>query len=156
MLGDAKLLFQVFSNVLANAIKYSPGGGPIKVAGAREAEDLVITIEDHGIGIPREDLNRLFERYYRGSNAAGTVGTGLGLYLVKMIVELHGGRITVESIEGLGAKFTVRLPANLASQSAFESALPQTTPLEAASVEHDAIEHSTAKREDCRVAKDLS
>jgi two-component system, OmpR family, sensor kinase len=138
MLGDAKLLFQVFSNVLANAIKYSPSGGPIKVAGARAADDLVVTIEDHGIGIPHQDLKRLFERYYRGTNAVGTVGTGLGLYLVKMIVELHGGGIAVESVEGQGSKFTVRLPTNLASQPAFGSAAAQMTPRDA-SVERDVM-----------------
>jgi two-component system OmpR family sensor kinase len=69
----------------------------------------VVTVEDHGIGIPAADLGRLFERYFRGSNVSGIVGTGVGLNLVKMVVDLHGGDIAVESQEGKGSRFTVRL-----------------------------------------------
>jgi two-component system OmpR family sensor kinase len=110
MAGDAKLLFQVFSNVLSNAVKYSPHGGAIAVAAEVAAGDAVVRISDRGIGIPAADLDRLFERYHRGSNVSGIVGTGVGLYLVKMAVELHGGRVEVESKEGDGARFTIRLP----------------------------------------------
>ena len=69
----------------------------------------VVAVEDHGIGIPPADVGRLFERYFRGSNVSGIVGTGVGLNLVKMVVDLHGGDITVESQEGQGSRFTVRL-----------------------------------------------
>ncbi|MGB6539983.1 MAG: ATP-binding protein [Xanthobacteraceae bacterium] len=110
MAGDAKLLFQVFSNVLSNAVKYSPHGGAIAVAAEVTAGDAVVRISDRGIGIPAADLDRLFERYHRGSNVSGIVGTGVGLYLVKMAVELHGGRVEVDSNEGDGARFTIRLP----------------------------------------------
>jgi two-component system OmpR family sensor kinase len=110
MVGDAKLLFQVFSNVLSNAIKYSPDGGVIAVDAALAADEVVVAIADHGIGIPATDLDRLFERYHRGSNVSGIVGTGVGLYLVKMVVDMHGGAVTVESTEGDGARFTIRLP----------------------------------------------
>lgn len=110
MAGDAKLLFQVFSNVLSNAVKYSPHGGAIAVAAEVAAGDAVVRISDRGIGIPAADLDRLFERYHRGSNVSGIVGTGVGLYLVKMAVELHGGRVEVDSKEGDGARFTIRLP----------------------------------------------
>ena len=110
MAGDAKLLFQVFSNVLSNAVKYSPHGGAIAVEAEVAAGDVVVKISDRGIGIPAADLVHLFERYHRGSNVSGIVGTGVGLYLVKMAVELHGGRVEVDSKEGDGARFTIRLP----------------------------------------------
>jgi signal transduction histidine kinase len=110
MVGDAKLLFQVFSNVLSNAIKYSPDGGVIAVDAAVAGDEVVVSVADHGIGIPVADLERLFERYHRGGNVSGIVGTGVGLYLVKMVVDMHGGAVTVESKEGEGARFTIRLP----------------------------------------------
>jgi two-component system OmpR family sensor kinase len=110
MVGDAKLLFQVFSNVLSNAIKYSPDGGVIAVDAALAGEEVVVAVADHGIGIPVADLDRLFERYHRGGNVSGIVGTGVGLYLVKMVVDMHGGAVTVESKEGEGARFIIRLP----------------------------------------------
>jgi two-component system, OmpR family, sensor kinase len=115
--GDPKLLFQVFSNILANAIKYSPGGGLIKFDGAVDADQIVVTIEDNGIGIPEKDLARLFDRYFRASNVSGMVGTGVGLYLVRMVVALHDGDVSVESKEGEGARFTVRLPARKSAQA---------------------------------------
>jgi signal transduction histidine kinase len=117
MRGDPKLLYQAFSNLLSNAIKYSPGGDPIDVTADEDAGNARIAIADHGIGIPASDLERLFERYHRGSNVSGIVGTGVGLYLVKMVVELHGGTIEVESEEGKGSRFTVRLPLRVAGES---------------------------------------
>lgn len=110
MVGDPKLLFQVFSNLLSNAIKYSPDGGVIAVDAALASDEVIVTIADHGIGVPAGDLDRLFERYHRGSNVSGIVGTGVGLYLVKMVVDMHGGAVAVESTEGEGARFTIRLP----------------------------------------------
>jgi signal transduction histidine kinase len=114
--GDPKLLFQVFSNLLSNAVKYSPEGGPIEVE-ARVEDEIVVAVSDQGIGIPMRDLDRLFERYHRGSNVSGIVGTGLGLYLVKMVVDLHGGAVAVESREGEGSRFTVRLPVKPVPQA---------------------------------------
>jgi signal transduction histidine kinase len=108
--GDPKLLFQVFSNLLSNAVKYSPNGGAIDVEAVIVLGEIVVVIADHGIGIPEADLRHLFERYYRGSNVSGIVGTGVGLYLVKMAVDMHGGRINVESKEGEGTRFILRLP----------------------------------------------
>jgi signal transduction histidine kinase len=136
MTGDSKLLFQVFSNLVSNAIKYSPSGGRVQINAGIEAEQVVVAIEDRGIGIPAKDLDQLFERYHRGSNVSGIVGTGVGLYLVKMVVDLHGGSIAVKSKEGEGARFTVRLPikppaqiaaiapADAASASVEETQLP--------------------------------
>jgi two-component system OmpR family sensor kinase len=115
MCGDAKLLLQVFSNLLSNAVKYSPGGGKIEVEAMIEGDEIVVAVADRGIGIPAGDLDRLFERYHRGSNVSGIVGTGVGLYLVKIAVDLHGGRIEVHSNEGGGARFCVRLPIKRAA-----------------------------------------
>jgi len=110
MVGDPKLLSQLFSNLLSNAIKYSPGGGSIDISAEVVSEEVVVAIVDHGIGIPESDLDRLFERYQRGSNVSGIVGTGVGLYLAKMIVDMHAGRIEVQSKEDEGSRFTVRFP----------------------------------------------
>jgi two-component system, OmpR family, sensor kinase len=110
--GDAKLLFQVFSNLLSNAIKYSTGGGTVEVDAGIVGDDVVVAVADRGIGIPPADLDRLFERYYRGGNVSGIVGTGVGLYLVKVAVDLHGGVIEVHSKEGEGSRFSIRLPIN--------------------------------------------
>jgi signal transduction histidine kinase len=127
LFGDPRLLFQVFSNLLSNAIKYSPGGGNIDVDAVSVAHEAVVAISDHGIGIPAEDLERLFERYHRGSNVSGIVGTGVGLYLVKMVVELHGGSAEVKSKVGEGTCFTIRLPAHPASL-VNNSVPPETKP----------------------------
>jgi two-component system, OmpR family, sensor kinase len=134
MVGDPKLLFHVFSNLLSNAVKYSPGGGSIEVAAEIAADEVVAVISDRGIGIPASDLDRLFQRYHRGSNVSGIVGTGVGLYLVKMVVDLHGGRIEVESREGAGSRFTVRLPVRPArgdelAPSEAATATPEEAPL---------------------------
>jgi signal transduction histidine kinase len=110
MTGDSKLLSQVFDNLLSNAIKYSPRGGGVRITSRAERDGLAVAVEDRGIGIPAADVGRLFERYFRGSNVSGIVGTGVGLNLVKMVVDLHGGSVTVDSQEGRGSRFTVRLP----------------------------------------------
>jgi len=115
MVGDAKLLFQVFSNLLSNAVKYSPGGGAIDVEAGIAGGEVVVAVADRGIGIPAGDLKQLFERYHRGSNVSGIVGTGVGLYLVKLVVDLHHGGIEVSSKEGEGSRFTIRLPVKRAS-----------------------------------------
>ena len=94
----------------ANAVKYSPNGGAIVVEAVVIANEAVVAVTDRGIGIPSGDLSRLFERYYRGGNVSGIVGTGVGLYLVKTAVDLHKGRIDVASEEGSGSRFVVRLP----------------------------------------------
>jgi two-component system OmpR family sensor kinase len=110
MVGDAKLLFQAFSNILSNAVKYSPAGEVIEVTMESSVDEVVVGVSDHGIGIPASDLAHLFERYHRGSNVSGIVGTGVGLYLVKTVVDLHHGAVEVQSTEGEASRFTVRLP----------------------------------------------
>ncbi|MGO9359912.1 MAG: ATP-binding protein [Xanthobacteraceae bacterium] len=110
ILGDAKLLFQMFGNLVSNALKYSPDGSLVEVTARIEAGNVAVTVRDRGIGIPAGDLAKIFGRYNRGSNVSGIVGTGVGLFLVKMVVELHGGSITVESVEEKGTTFRVLLP----------------------------------------------
>jgi signal transduction histidine kinase len=109
--GDASLLSQVFGNLLSNAVKYSPDAGLIQVTAVRHDAQIVAVIEDNGIGIPEGERSQVFERYYRGSNTTGIVGSGVGLYLVKTIIELHKGSVTLNSREGEGSRFTVQLPA---------------------------------------------
>lgn len=126
MVGDRNLLFQAFSNLISNAIKYSPDGGLVTVSAVSAADGIVATINDLGVGIPDAEKTHLFERYFRGSNVSGTVGTGIGLHLVKLVVDLHGGDITVESREGIGSEFAVRLPA--ASEAAATVAVAAPLP----------------------------
>lgn len=118
--GDAKLLFHVFSNLISNAIKYSSVGSPIEVIARQDAGSIMVQVRDHGIGIPARDRARLFERFFRGSNATGIAGTGVGLHLVRMVVGLHRGEVFAESLEGVGSRFVVRLP--VASMASSESA----------------------------------
>jgi two-component system OmpR family sensor kinase len=135
MAGDSKLLFQAFSNLVSNAIKYSASGSAVEVSARQDAGMIVVTVKDHGIGIPSSDMDQLFERYYRGSNVSGIVGTGVGLYLVRMVVEAHGGEVSVESIEGNGSRFSVRLPVRAppkhatASPSVLPAASAGTVPV---------------------------
>jgi len=113
--GDPKLLFHAFSNLVSNAIKYSPEGSPVEISATRDGEELVVRIADHGIGIPARDRKHLFERYFRGANATGIAGTGVGLHLVAMVVDLHHGEVIAESLEGVGSTFIVRLPVSVSA-----------------------------------------
>ena len=115
------MLFHAFSNLISNAIKYSPAGSPTEVVARQEPGWLVVQVRDHGIGIPARDRERLFERYFRGSNATGIAGTGVGLHLVSMVVALHHGEVFVESLEGVGSRFVVRLPIPTSEEAAPES-----------------------------------
>ena len=108
--GDPKLLFQVFSNLLSNAIKYSPEGAKVEIHAMQDSVVTSVVVEDHGVGIPEQEMTKIFTRYYRGSNVTGFVGTGVGLFLVATVVQLHGGDISVDSSEGRGSRFTVTLP----------------------------------------------
>lgn len=110
--GDRQILTEAVSNLLANAIAYSPPGAQVGV-GVREADGAVeIAVADHGIGIPEEDQQRIFERFYRADQARSrrTGGTGLGLAIVKHAVQRHGGSVDLWSRPGRGSTFTIRLP----------------------------------------------
>ncbi|HEX3396671.1 MAG TPA: ATP-binding protein [Steroidobacteraceae bacterium] len=116
MRGDRKLLFALFSNLLSNALKFSAPGDPVEVSACSDAgESLYVRVRDSGIGIAERDRAHLFERYFRGANAVGVAGSGVGLHLVAMVLELHGGTIEVDSGEGAGSTFTVHLPFAAAS-----------------------------------------
>ncbi|MDA8202551.1 MAG: ATP-binding protein [Chloroflexi bacterium] len=118
VLGDAERLGQLLVNLLHNAIKFSPGGGDVTVR-ARPTQVpgtaglVTLEVEDHGVGVPSDDLPRIFERFYKVDKARvrGGGGTGLGLSIVRHIAEGHGGRVSVESVEGQGSTFRVELPA---------------------------------------------
>jgi PAS domain S-box-containing protein len=107
---DRDRLGQVLDNLIGNAIKYSPQGGEIAIwVEATNAEGLV-RIEDHGIGIASDVLPQLFERFYQGQDPGVSTGLGLGLYIARMLVEAHGGRIWAESEPGQGSTFVISLP----------------------------------------------
>ena len=108
---DVKLMRRALTNLLTNAIKYSPDGAPVHMELAYADCQAIIKIRDQGIGIPQQDLPRLFEPFNRASNVGNIQGTGLGLAIAKQSVELHGGTITVESAVGQGTTFTITLPA---------------------------------------------
>lgn len=109
---DEKLLGHILSNLLVNAIKYSPQGGIIKLDVICSPESVSFSIQDTGIGIPKPDLEKLFESFRRASNVGSIPGTGLGLAIIKKCIDLHGGLISVESEVGIGTTFTVTLPLN--------------------------------------------
>jgi two-component system, OmpR family, sensor kinase len=123
MVGDHKLLGQVFHNLVSNAVKYSPAEATVRMTAQVADDQTVVTVEDRGLGIPAIDRAHLFERYYRGSNVEGIVGSGIGLYLVKTVIDLHRGDISVESEEGAGSIFIVRLP--IVAPARATSAAPQ-------------------------------
>jgi two-component system sensor histidine kinase SenX3 len=110
--GDETQLTSMFTNLVDNAVQYTPPGGLVEVTGGFEGSEIVIQVSDTGIGIPEGKLPRIFERFYRVDKARSkeTGGTGLGLSIVKHIAENHGGRVTVESTLGEGSTFTVYLP----------------------------------------------
>ncbi len=112
VLGDPTRLHQVLFNLLSNAVKYSAAGGHIQIRVDDEAEIATLLVEDQGIGIPENDLPLIFERFYRTDRSRNrkTGGSGIGLTIVKAIVQAHNGTITVESHEGHGSRFIVRLP----------------------------------------------
>ena len=108
--ADAKRLGQVFDNLISNAIKFTPTGGSVKVTVGANDEAVVARVADTGCGIPQQEQSRLFERFFRSSATQHLPGTGLGLTIVRAIVESHGGSITFYSEEGEGTMFTFSLP----------------------------------------------
>jgi signal transduction histidine kinase len=119
VLGDADRLTQVVTNLLSNAIKYSPGGGAVELRTKREGHTVMLTVRDHGIGIPAEQLEMIFERYSRIETTAtqSIKGTGLGLPIVREIVQMYEGKVWATSEPGGGSMFHVQLP------------LPESVPL---------------------------
>jgi PAS domain S-box-containing protein len=107
---DVLRVEQVLRNLLDNAIRYSPNGGSIELTVTGGDDDVMMTVRDHGIGIPSEHLSRVFDRFYRAHQGGNVAGLGLGLYISREIVQRHGGRIEVESPPDGGTRFVVHLP----------------------------------------------
>jgi two-component system phosphate regulon sensor histidine kinase PhoR len=111
-MADPDRIAQVLINYIDNSTKFTPNGGQIWISVKDRAEDLVVEVRDNGIGIPKADLDRIFERFYRVDKARARTsgGTGLGLAIVKHIVEAHGGNVFVDSEPNLGSRFGFTLP----------------------------------------------
>lgn len=114
VVGDSRQLVSALANLVDNAVKYSDGGSKVTVSARAEGRWVAIAVADRGIGIPARDLDRIFERFYRVDRARSreTGGTGLGLAIVRHVATNHGGEVTVQSREGEGSVFTLRLPAS--------------------------------------------
>ncbi len=110
VVADEKLLRHILGNLMSNAVKYSPDGGRVQVTVTEDAGWLVFEVSDQGIGIPEDELPRLFDTFHRAANVGNIPGTGLGLAIVKRAVQCHGGTIAVRSQQGQGTSFTVRIP----------------------------------------------
>jgi signal transduction histidine kinase len=113
VVADEDKVDQILTNLINNAIKYSPKGGRVTVRGSvDDAGRVVISVADQGVGIPKEHLPKVFDRFHRVDNrdTREVGGTGIGLFLVKHLVEAHGGEIWVESELGKGSTFTFALP----------------------------------------------
>jgi signal transduction histidine kinase len=111
ILGDRDQLHQIVTNLVGNAIKYSPDGGEITISTSQADDAILLTVQDRGIGIPPEALEKIFERFVRAAPSGYRFqGTGLGLHITQRLVELHGGRVWAESPDGTGSTFFVLLP----------------------------------------------
>ncbi|TAG08478.1 MAG: PAS domain S-box protein [Verrucomicrobia bacterium] len=108
--ADSTILRHIFTNLMNNAVKFSPTGSPVKLEIQRYGDDAVFVVSDQGIGIPQKDMSQIFNAFHRGSNTSEISGTGLGLVIVKRCVTLHGGSVELSSELGQGTTFTVRLP----------------------------------------------
>jgi signal transduction histidine kinase len=112
---DRRLLEHICLNLIGNAIKYSPPGSTVEVTVSREGHEIVLVVEDHGIGIPPADLVRIYDPFHRAANVGSRSGSGLGLPIVKQCVEALSGTIKVDSTVGQGSIFRVYLPESAAS-----------------------------------------
>jgi len=112
IIGDGERLARVVVNLLHNAVKFTPAGGSVHVWAGLAEGDVTVRVSDTGVGIAPEDLPRIFERFYKSDRARASGGTGLGLAVVKHIVEAHGGTVSVESEQGRGSTFSFAIPAS--------------------------------------------
>lgn len=110
--ADTGALDQILTNLLSNALKYAPDAPSINVNVETDGEDILVAVQDHGLGIDADELERIGERFFRAKTSTGIEGTGIGLNLVKTLVEMHDGTITADSEIGKGSTFVVRLPIN--------------------------------------------
>ena len=110
VVADRSRMSQALANLIVNAIRYAPQGTPILVAAHRRGDALRIEVRDHGPGIPTEDRQRIFEKFFRGQSANGTAGSGLGLAIARSLVALHGGTLEYEENPGGGSAFVTSIP----------------------------------------------
>jgi two-component system sensor histidine kinase KdpD len=108
--ADFVLMVHVLNQLLDNALKYSAADSPLEVQARLEGKEVVVSVLDRGIGIPEEDLERVFDKFYRVERPEHVTGTGLGLAICKGIIEAHGGRIWAESRSGGGTSISIALP----------------------------------------------
>jgi PAS domain S-box-containing protein len=126
---DADRMTQILTNLISNAVKYTPSGGRVTISLRNDADAVVVSIRDTGVGLDESDLLQLFTRFFRARNriTREVSGTGLGLSITRMLVEMHGGSITVESVPGEGSTFTVTVPAAAPVSVAHPDPLPDST-----------------------------
>ena len=117
LVGDTRMIQRMLSNLLDNAIKYTPSGGTVTVSVSEDDTQVIISVEDTGCGISPSDLPRIFERFYRSDQSRSQSGIGLGLSLARAIARAHGGEITVTSTPNQGSTFTVTLPKSFPFRS---------------------------------------
>jgi len=110
VLVDAGRIHQVVTNLVHNAIKFTPAGGAVTVRATAEPDHVTVMVEDTGVGISARDLPRIFERFFKADRARAVGGTGLGLAIAKHVIQAHGGAIWAESSEGRGSRFYFTLP----------------------------------------------
>jgi signal transduction histidine kinase len=127
-MADRSRLRQVLANLVDNAIKYTAPHGRVEVTTDKNDRRAIIRVRDSGVGIPANELPRIWDRLYRGDGTRAQPGLGLGLSLVRAVVHAHGGRIGVTSAPGMGTEFTVELPAGL-SQHLAPVSVAQLSPL---------------------------
>ena len=112
LLLDAQSIKTALENIVDNALDYTPPGGTVTVSLVQKENNVIIVISDSGIGIPQNEISRIFDKFFRGAQAIRmqTEGDGMGLYIAKNIIKLHGGKIKVESKQGQGSIFSTILP----------------------------------------------
>ncbi|MEO0852821.1 MAG: HAMP domain-containing sensor histidine kinase, partial [Cyanobacteria bacterium J06648_11] len=108
---DEQLLRFILSNLVGNAVKYSPEGGTVSLQASCDGTTAQFIVRDEGIGIPSSELGQVFDSFFRGSNVGSVGGTGMGLSIVRKCVEMHHGKLEIDSVEGEGTAITILLPA---------------------------------------------
>ncbi|HEX3621391.1 MAG TPA: ATP-binding protein [Acidimicrobiales bacterium] len=130
VMGDRRQLVSAVYNLLDNAVKYSPAGSTVEIRGRQDGDQVELSVRDRGIGIPAAELEHIFERFYRveGAHARHLGGSGLGLSIVRHVAGNHGGEVRVESTEGEGSTFVLRLPAGPSPAATASSPPPPAKP----------------------------
>jgi signal transduction histidine kinase len=111
VLADERWMHQVVTNLLSNALKFTPAGGTVTIRTRQDGASAVLEVADTGVGIPADDLPRIFDRFWRGQSAAQTSGSGIGLAIAAELTVAHGGTLTAASEPGAGTRLTLTLPA---------------------------------------------